>query len=105
MFWDTRREEEIVKRKPTKPVEVRRTEELGIESTLNKLDTIVQQVSLLSRYLSYLSDKVDKAIDRTVAYERGLDDLERRINQLGTRIGKFQTASPSVMLAKERSGL
>ena len=103
MFWNSRKEEEVFRTKPRmKPEKVEKLPEPNVEEALQKLNRITEQVNLMSRYLSYLSEKFDKTIDSAIAYDRSLDDIERRINLLKSKIEEMEIATPSVEL-RERS--
>jgi len=107
VFWDSRKEEETFRAKIKKGeksiVKTEKLPEPDVEEVLKKLNKITEQVNLMSRYLSYLSEKFDKTIDSAIAYDRGLDDIESRINLLRSRIEEMEIASPSVGLG-EKSG-
>ena len=96
MFW--KGEEETFKVKPKKLEE--KIDESKITSIVDRLETITQQVNLISRYLANVSRKVSKAIDASVAYQRDLDELERRIELLRSRIEELENITPEVRLEK-----
>lgn len=78
-----RREEEkfdIILQKPITGVYDTKTAEI-----MEKLDTISQQVGLLSRYLSHLSRKVDDSFSLIKVQEEKIKDLESRIEALTAR--------------------
>lgn len=78
-----RREEEkfdIILQKPITGVYESKTPEI-----MEKLDTISQQVGLLSRYLSHLSRKVDDSFSLIKVQEEKIKDLESRIEALTAR--------------------
>lgn len=53
--------------------------------TIDKLNTISQQVELLSRYVSHLSKKVEDSLVLIKLQEDKLKDLESRIEALTAR--------------------
>ena len=55
------------------------------EEIMEKLDTISQQVGLLSRYLSHVSRKVDDSLTLIKVQEEKIKDLESRIEALTAR--------------------
>ena len=103
MFWNSRSEEETFKFEIKKETKSENLPEPNVEQALQKLNKITEQVNLMSRYLSYLSEKFDKTIDSAIAYDRGLDDIESRINLLRSRIEEMEITSPGVDLAAERA--
>ena len=108
MFWSRDEEEtfkpkkEEVEEEPgvTEEVEQEEKEKTGVESINERLETITQQVNLIANYLSNISGRVSKAIDASVAYQRDLDDLETRINQIKSRIEELEHVVPEVELEK-----
>jgi cell division FtsZ-interacting protein ZapD len=104
MFWDRDEEEGF---KPKKK-EVEETEELKpeekkeatIESVMERLNIITQQINLIAKYLSSTSQRVKKAVDTSVAYQKELDDLEKNINQIKSRIEELENVVPEVELEK-----
>jgi len=107
MFW-SRGEEETFKPEKEEVEEIteeakpeERTEEDKIESIMERLETITQQVNLLAKYFSNISQRVSKAIDASVAYQRDLDDLERRIELVRSRIEELEHFAPEVELERE----
>ncbi len=104
MFW-SRDEEEIFKPKEevdekTEEPELEEKKEVSEESINERLEKITQQVNLIAKYLSNISERVGKAIDASVAYQRDLDDLERRINLIKSRIEQLEHVVPEVELEK-----
>ena len=107
MFWDIRKEEEVFFRKE-KPEE----KELEIKKDIptpetdeasEKLNKITEQINLMSRYLTYLSEKLDRTIDSAITYDRNLDDIEARINTLRQKIENLDVVDSSVKLEKSSS--
>ena len=105
MFW-SRDEEETFKPKKEEveevieEVEPEEKKEASVESINERLETITKQVNLIAKYLSNISNRVSKAIDASVAYQRDLDDLETRINQIKSRIEELEHVVPEVELEK-----
>ncbi|NCS70574.1 MAG: hypothetical protein GW780_00180, partial [Candidatus Aenigmarchaeota archaeon] len=60
-------------------------------------------INLMSKYLSYLSQKFDKTIDSAITYDRTLDEIEGRINSLKNKIEDLEIVSPDVDLAEDRN--
>ena len=105
MFWG-RDEEETFKPKKeeveevTEEPETEEKEEVSEESINERLEKITKQVNLIAKYLSNISERVGKAIDASVAYQRDLDELESRINQIKSRIEELEHVVPEVELEK-----
>ena len=104
MFW-SRDEEETFKPKKEEVEEIieegpEEKKEASVESINERLEAITQQVNLIAKYLSNISQRVSKAIDASVAYQRDLDDLERRINLIKSRIEDLEHVVPEVELEK-----
>jgi len=95
-----RNEEETFKVKE-KRVEIEKIEESKINSIMGRLELITQQVNLISNYLMNISQKVSKSIDASVAYQRDLDDLERRIESVKSKIEDLENVVPEVQLEKK----
>jgi len=97
MFWNS--EEETFKLKPKKFEE--KIDESKINSIMERLEAITQQVNLISRYLSDVSKRVSQAIDASVAYQRDLDDLERRIKLIKSKMEELENFVPEIELEKK----
>ncbi|NCN39088.1 MAG: hypothetical protein COY38_02710 [Candidatus Aenigmarchaeota archaeon CG_4_10_14_0_8_um_filter_37_24] len=103
-MFSKRQEEESFRFKP-------RTEEKtqtisnqpNMEEVMEKINTITEQINLMSKYLSYLSQKFDKTIDSAITYDRTLDEIEGRINSLKNKIEDLEIVSPDVDLAEDRN--
>jgi len=108
MLWRRDEEETFKPKKEEVEEEPEVTEEVKLEEkkevsagSINKrLETITQQVNMIAKYLSNISQRVSKAIDASVAYQKDLDDLERRINQLKARLEELEHVVPEVELEK-----
>ena len=70
---------------------------------MKRLETMTQQIDLISRYLSTVSKRVGKALDASVGYQRDLDDLERRINLIKSKMEEIENVVPEVKL-KDKLG-
>jgi flagellar biosynthesis chaperone FliJ len=96
MFWEKEDEESFrPKEKESNEVEV---DESKIDDIVIRLDSITKQVNMISQYLTNISQRVSKAIDASVAYQRDIDDLERRINLVKSRMEELENIVPEVEL-------
>jgi flagellar biosynthesis chaperone FliJ len=97
MFW--KKEEETFKpeEKESDETEVGESE---MKVIMNRLELITRQVNLISEYLSNISQRVSKAMDASIAYQKDLDDLERRIELLRSRIEEIESI-PEVELKRK----
>ena len=95
-------DEETFKKRPKMPEES--LMESKINNIMKRLEVMTQQIDLISRYLSTVSNRVSKAIDASVAYQRDLDDLERRINLIKSKMGELENVAPEVKF-KEKFGV
>lgn len=105
MFGTSRREEETFEFKPKvekKQKTIPVSDQPNMEEVVEKINTITQQINLISKYLSYLSQKFDKTIDDAMTYDKTLDDIEGRINSLKSKIERLEIVSPDVGLAEDR---
>lgn len=106
MFGSSRSQEEtfdfLPKKEEKKPKEIP-TEQPQMEELVEKINTITSQINLISKYLSYLSQKFDKTIDDAMTYDKTLDDIEGRINSLKKKIDHLEIVSPDVDLADDRT--
>lgn len=103
MFSGNRQEEETFKFKPK--VEEKTgiiSNQPNIQEVMQKINTITEQINLISRYLTYLSQKFDKTIDNAITYDKTLDEIENRINSLKNKIEELEIVSPDVDLAEDR---
>jgi len=98
MSWQ--KEEESFKPKEKKPAEIE-IEKSKIDEIMDRLNLITKQVNSISEYLSNVSQKVSKAIDASVAYQRDMDDLERRIELIKSKIDELDQIVPEVKLGKK----
>ena len=105
MFWNSRQEEESFKTKPKLLAEkiTPIPNQPDIEEVLGKINTITEQINMMSKYLSYLSQKFDKTIDSAITYDNTLDQIENRINSLKGKIEQLEIVSPDVDLAEDRT--
>jgi len=95
-----RDEEETFKVKE-KHVEIEKIDESKLNSIMERLELIEQQINLISNYLMNISQKVSKSIDASVAYQRDLDDLERRIESVKSKIEDLENVVPEVQLERK----
>jgi len=103
MFWNSRREEESFNFKPKVEGKTQFiSNQFDMEEILDKINTITEQINLMSKYLSYLSQKFDKTIDNAITYDKTLDEIENRINSLKSKIEDLEIVSPDVDLAEDR---
>jgi len=104
MFWDNRKEEESFGFKPKVEGKTQViSNQPDMEEVLGKINTITDQINLMSKYLSYLSQKFDKTIDSAITYDNTLDQIENRINSLKNKIEDLEIVSPDVDLAEDRN--
>ncbi len=104
MFWDSRKEEESFDFKPKVEGKTQViSNQPEMEEVLGKINTITDQINLMSKYLSYLSQKFDKTIDNAITYDKTLDQIEGRINSLKNKIEDLEIVSPDVDLAEDRN--
>ncbi|MBD3155618.1 MAG: hypothetical protein GF368_03095 [Candidatus Aenigmarchaeota archaeon] len=106
MFGTSRREEETFDFKPKtekKPQTISVSDQPNMGEVVEKINTITQQINLISKYLSYLSQKFDKTIDDAMTYDKTLDDIEGRINSLKSKIERLEIVSPDIDLAEDRN--
>lgn len=95
MFWEKEDEETF---KPKEKTVEKEVEESKMDEIVDRLEIITQQVNMISEYLSNVSRRVSKAIDASVAYQRDLDDLERRIELIKSRMKEIEHIVPEVEL-------
>ena len=99
MFWE-KEEEETFKPKEKRPTETG-IEESKIDTIINRLELITQQVNSISEYLTNISQRVGKAIDASIAFQRDMDDLERRIELIKSRMKELEHIVPEVELGEK----
>lgn len=102
MFGKSREEDFKFKPKPEEKSNVAAVSQPNVEEVMQKVNTITEQINLISRYLSYLSQKFDKTIDNAITYDKTLDEIEKRINSLKNKIEDLEIVSPDVDLAEDR---
>jgi tetrahydromethanopterin S-methyltransferase subunit G len=98
MFWKS--EEENFKKKP-KEVIKERIDESKINAIVERLESITQQVNSMSRHLAGISKRVGQAVDASLAYQKDLDDFERRIGLIKSKIDELENVVPEVELEKK----
>lgn len=103
-MFGRRQEEETFKFLPKKEdsTSIKTLPEPNIKEVMEKMNTITEQINIISRYLSYLSQKFDKTIDNAMTYDKTLDTIEARINSLKKRIEQIEIVSPDVDLSEDR---
>jgi flagellar biosynthesis chaperone FliJ len=98
----SRDEEEFFVKKEKKTEYFEKEEEKDkISSLMERVEIIAQQVNIISKYLSTISQKVSKAVDASVAYQRDLDDLDQRINLLKSKLEEIENVVPEVELERK----
>jgi archaellum component FlaC len=95
------RDEEETFQAKEKHVEIEKIEESKINPIMERLELITQQVNLISNFLMNISKRVSKSIDASVAYQRDLDDLERRIGSVKSKVEDLENVVPEVQLEKK----
>ncbi len=104
MLWNSRKEEELFNFKSKIEMKAQIiSNQPNMEEVMGKINTITEQINLISKYLSYLSQKFDKTIDSAITYDNTLDEIENRINSLKNKIEELEIVSPDVDLAEDRS--
>ncbi len=102
-MFGRKQEEETFKFKPKVEEKTQTTpNQPNMKEVIEKVNTITEQINLISRYLSYLSQKFDKTIDNAITYDKTLDEIENRINSLKNKIEELEIVSPDVDLAEDR---
>ncbi len=108
MFWGREEEETFKPKKKEYEEKLEITEEnkleekkkVSTESINKRLEMISQQVNLIAKCLSNITQRVGKAVDASVSYQKNLDDLEERINHLRSRLEELENVVPEVKLEK-----
>jgi len=88
----------MVKEKTT---EIKKIEESKINSIVERLELITQQVNLISNYLMNISKRVSKSKDTSVTYQKDLNDLEKKIESIKSKIEDLENVVPEVQLEKK----
>ena len=91
-----RSEEEIFVNKPKRSIDIDDSANMKVNSLVKKIDIMMQKMMLITSSLDYISNKVDKALDELVAYDRSLDEIESRINMIKSKISEMDALAPSV---------
>jgi flagellar biosynthesis chaperone FliJ len=97
----SRDEEEVFVKKEKKPEKFEKEEKDKINSLMDRVEIIAQQVNIISKYLSNISQKVSKVVDASVAYQRDLDDLDQRINLLKSKLEEIENVVPEIELERK----
>jgi regulator of replication initiation timing len=95
------KEEEIFKFKIKKPSEIENTEEPKICTIIDRLEAIEQQVNMISKYLSDVSKRVSKAVDTSVSFQKDLNNLEKRVESIKTKIEDLEGVVPEVEIERK----
>jgi archaellum component FlaC len=95
-----RDEEETFKPKE-KRVEIEKIDESKINSIMERLELITEQVNLISNYLMNVSKKVSKSMDASAAYQKDLDNLERKVEAIKSKIEDLEHVVPEVQLERK----
>ena len=98
-MWD-RDEEETFKSKE-KHVEIEKVDESKINSISERLELITQQVNLMSSYLMNVSKKANKSIDASAIYQKELDNLERKIESIKSKLEDLENIVPEVQMERK----
>ena len=94
----SRDEEEVFVKKEKKPEKFEKEEKDKINSLMDRVEIIAQQVNIISKYLSNISQKVSKVVDASVAYQR---DLDQRINLLKSKLEEIENVVPEIELERK----
>ena len=95
-----RDEEETFKPKE-KRVEIEKIDESKINSIMERLELITEQVNLISNYLMNVSKKVSKSMDASATYQKDLDNLERKVEAIKSKIEDLENVVPEVQLERK----
>jgi tetrahydromethanopterin S-methyltransferase subunit G len=95
-----RDEEETFKLKE-KRIEIEKIDESKVNSIMERLELITEQVNLISGYLLNVSKKVNKSIDASATYQRDLDNLERKIESIKSKLEDLENVVPEVQLERK----
>ncbi|MCX6821637.1 MAG: hypothetical protein NTW30_02545 [Candidatus Aenigmarchaeota archaeon] len=95
-----RDEEETFKPKE-KHVEIEKVDESKINSIMERLELITEQVNLISNYLMNVSKKVSKSMDASATYQKDLDNLERKVEAIKSKIEDLEDVVPEVQLERK----
>ena len=91
-----RMEEENFSNKPVRSIDLDDRTNMKVNILIKKIDMMFQKMILLENLLDHISNKVDKALDELVAYDRSLEEIEARINIIKSRIDDIDASAPSV---------
>jgi archaellum component FlaC len=95
-----RDEEETFKVKE-KHVEIEKVDESKINSIMERLELITEQVNLISSYLLNVSKRVNKSIDASATYQKDLDNLEKKIETIKSKLEELEDVVPEVQLERK----
>jgi len=94
-----RDEEETFKVKENAKIE--KIEQSKINSIVERLELITQQVNLISNYLMNISKRVSKSKDTSIVYQKDLNDLEKKIESIKSKMEDLENVVPEVQLEKK----
>lgn len=95
-----RDEEETFKLKE-KRIEIEKIDESKVNSIMERLELITEQVNLISNYLMNVSKKINKSMDTSVTYQKDLDNLERKVEAIKSKIEDLENVVPEVQLERK----
>ena len=95
MFFED--EEENFKFKP-KTIDLVKFDETKINAIEERLDSIQQQIDLISKYLVNVSKRVSKIIDTSLSFQKELNELEKRIKVIRSKVETLENVVPEVEL-------
>jgi len=95
------RDEEETFEPKEKRVEIEKIDESKINSIMERLELITEQVNLISNYLMNVSKKVSKSMDVSATYQKDLDNLERKVEAIKSKIEDLENVVPEVQLERK----
>jgi tetrahydromethanopterin S-methyltransferase subunit G len=95
------KEEETFKFEIKKPFKIESIEEPKICTIIDRLEMIEQQVNMVSKYLSDVSQRVSKAVDTSVSFQKDLNNLEKRVESIKTKIEDLESVVPEVEMERK----
>ena len=95
-----RDEEETFKVKE-KHVEIEKVDESKVNSIMERLELITEQVNLISSYLLNVSKRVNKSINASATYQKDLDNLEKKIETIKSKLEDLEDVVPEVQLERK----
>jgi len=95
MLWED--EEETFKFKPKK-LDLGKLDETKIDVIEERLDSVQQQINMISKYLGDVSKRISKVIDTSLSFQEELNDLEKRIQAIRSKVENLENVVPEVEL-------